>query len=119
MTPLEKLGYTSADVERWVSECDPEIKPDWDQVECFRARVKEALRPRFGMALPVVISRESHLPRLFRSPGAVPSFRLTGKGGPDSLKWLARRLPTPRRIDGFARRVGDKSQSNRSSVPHP
>lgn len=56
MTPLEKLGYTSADVERWVSECDPEIKPDWDQVECFRARVKEALRPRFGMALPVVIS---------------------------------------------------------------
>jgi len=56
MTPLEKLGYTSADVERWISECDPEIKPDWDQVECFRARVKEALRPRFGMGLPVVIS---------------------------------------------------------------
>ncbi len=56
MTPLEKLGYTSADVERWVSECDPEIKPNWDPVECFRARVKEALRPRFGMALPVVVA---------------------------------------------------------------
>ncbi len=56
MTPLEKLGYTSADVERWISECDPEIKPNWDQVECFRARVKEALRPRFGMGLPIALA---------------------------------------------------------------
>jgi len=56
MTPLEKLGYSSADIERWVSECDPEIKPDWDPVDCFRARVKQALRPHMSLAVPVVIA---------------------------------------------------------------
>jgi len=53
MTPFEKLGYTSIDIESWVTACDPEIKPPWDEVECFRAKVKKALRPRMSLSVPV------------------------------------------------------------------
>ena len=56
MTPLEKLGYTTADIESWIQECDPEIKPSWDPVECFRAKVKAALRPRMSLLAPVSIA---------------------------------------------------------------
>ena len=56
MSPLERHGYTSQDIQNWISSCDPEIKPAWDEVTCFRAKVKDALKPPSGLGLAVAAS---------------------------------------------------------------
>jgi len=45
MAPYERAGYTSQDIEHWIIMCDPEIKPAWKEVDCFRAQVRAALKP--------------------------------------------------------------------------
>lgn len=56
LSPYERRGYTQANIDGWVAACDPEIKPAWDEVTCFRAKVKEALKPPVGLALPVAVA---------------------------------------------------------------
>lgn len=56
MSPYERHGYTTADIESWVAACDPEIKPPWDEIACFRARAKDALRPRPSLGMAAVVA---------------------------------------------------------------
>jgi len=52
----ERRGYTSDDIDSWIAKCDPEVKPTWDEVECFREHVREAMAPRpsLGMYAAVI-----------------------------------------------------------------
>jgi hypothetical protein len=56
LSPYERLGYTQHDIDGWIAVCDPEIKPAWDEVECFRAKARAALKPRPGLGLPVALA---------------------------------------------------------------
>jgi hypothetical protein len=56
LSPYERLGHTQADIDGWIATCDPEIKPAWDEVECFRAKARAALKPRPGLGLPVALA---------------------------------------------------------------
>jgi hypothetical protein len=54
-SPYERRGYTSADIEGWIATCDPEIKPQWDEVECFRAKARDAMAPRTSLGLRTAV----------------------------------------------------------------
>jgi len=54
-SPYERRGYTSADIESWIAECDPEIKPSWDEVACFRQKVRDALAPRASLGIRAAV----------------------------------------------------------------
>jgi hypothetical protein len=55
MSPYERHGHTQQDIETWISTCDPEVKPAWDEVACFRARARAALKPSPALGLRVAI----------------------------------------------------------------
>jgi hypothetical protein len=54
-SPYERRGYTSADIEGWIATCDPEIKPPWDEVTCFREKARDALQPPPSLALRTAV----------------------------------------------------------------
>ncbi len=54
-TPYEQRGLTSADIERWIDECDPVKKPAWDEVACFRGKVRAAMKGQMGLGTKVAL----------------------------------------------------------------
>jgi hypothetical protein len=55
MAPYERAGHTSQDIENWINSCDPEVKPSWDEVTCFRTQVRAALRPHPSLGTHVAL----------------------------------------------------------------
>jgi hypothetical protein len=55
MAPYERHGYTQADIDSWIATCDPVIKPAWDEVTCFRAKAKAALKPPVGLGAAIAL----------------------------------------------------------------
>ncbi len=53
--PYERRGVTDDQIQGWVAECDPATKPSWDPVECFRAKARQALRPRRSLGYDLAV----------------------------------------------------------------
>lgn len=56
MSPYERRGYTAQDIESWIDICDPVIKPAWDEITCFRNRVRQMLQPKPALGTAAAIA---------------------------------------------------------------
>lgn len=54
-SPYEQNGVTSRDIERWIADCDPKTRPARDPVACFRNKARAAMKPRPGLAAPLLL----------------------------------------------------------------
>jgi hypothetical protein len=54
-SPYERRGFTTKDIENWINICDPAKKPAWDPIDCFRDKARAALKPRLGLAAPLLL----------------------------------------------------------------
>lgn len=54
-SPYERRGVTTSDIANWIDTCDPPKKPSWDEVSCFRAKARAALKPRMGLGGPLFV----------------------------------------------------------------
>lgn len=50
-SPYEARGITSADIEKWVTDCDSQKDP----AGCLRARAQAALRPSPGLGTKLLV----------------------------------------------------------------
>lgn len=56
MSAYERRGYNAQIIEAWITTCDPLIKPAWDEVECFRAKVRSMMRPHPALGTTAAIA---------------------------------------------------------------
>jgi hypothetical protein len=56
-SPYEQRGVTSADIENWITACDPPVKPPrpkGDPIACFREKARAAMKDKPGIGLPLL-----------------------------------------------------------------
>lgn len=51
----ERRGYTAAVIQNWIQTCDPEVKPSWDEIACFRTQVETAMKPASGLGTHLAV----------------------------------------------------------------